>query len=375
MGVRTGLSLVVGAFVNYAILAPIMIEAGDIHPAANGSLGFKQIVFWSLWAGVAMMTMASLLVFFSKPQMIINSFAKLFIKRRDSVNVLGHIELPLSVSAIGIPIIGTAVVCLAQIFFGVPVWLSAIALILVFAFALIAINSTGLTSITPIGAMGKLTQLTFGGLAPGDIKTNLITGGICGEVASHSANLLQDIKPGYMLGAKPRQQAIGHVLGVLAGSVLSVPVFYLVFMQRTEDHTFSIDLQKYPMPSALTWKAVADILSGGIGNIEVSARWAAGFGLLAGLVLEVIRLRSRNRFPLSPLAIGLGFIIPFHTCLLMFVGGFIFWVLEKCFPQKDSKVNQTFVQNQEPISAGLIAGGALMGITVAVLEILIAPHK
>ena len=64
-----------------------------------------------------------------------------------------------------------------------------------------------------------------------------MTASITGEVASHSANLLQDIKPGYMLGAKPRQQAVGHVLGVIAGAVLSVPVFYMVFLQAQAGRT------------------------------------------------------------------------------------------------------------------------------------------
>ena len=98
------------------------------------------------------------------------------------------------------------------------------ALGLVFFFCLIAINSTGLTSITPIGAMGKLTQLTFACWSrqqAGQFETAAITG----EVASHAANLLQDIKPGYMLGAKPRQQAVGHIFGVFAGAILSVPAF------------------------------------------------------------------------------------------------------------------------------------------------------
>ena len=45
--------------------------------------------------------------------------------------------------------------------------------------------------------------------------TNLMTGVMCVEVASNASNLLMDIKPGYMLGAKPRQQAIGHVIGMV----------------------------------------------------------------------------------------------------------------------------------------------------------------
>jgi uncharacterized oligopeptide transporter (OPT) family protein len=258
-----------------------------------------------------------------------------------------------------------------------------VALALVLVFCLIAINSTALTSITPIGAMGKLTQLTFGALAPGNKEVNLMTAGITGEVASHSANLLQDIKPGYMLGAKPRQQAIGHILGIFAGAVLSIPVFYLVFLKLPPSDLVATELstpyamdEKYAMPAAITWKAVADVLAEGIHMIKPSARYAALAGILIGVTLEIWRMLTKNRFPLSAVAIGLGLIIHFHTCLSMFTGSFLFWAAEKLFSSKESRVNQTIVQNQEPICAGLIAGGALMGIAVAVADLFLpqAPH-
>jgi putative OPT family oligopeptide transporter len=377
MGIRTGGSLVLGALVNYAILAPLMIQQGDILPSAKGTIGFREITFWSLWCGVAMMTMASLVTFFAKPRIIFSAFAKLFGRTQPSSQVLSHIELPLKVSFIGIPVLGSVVVLMANAFFDVAIWHGIIAVVLVFFFCLIAINSTGLTSITPIGAMGKLTQLTFAGIAPRNKGTNLMTAGITGEVASHSANLLMDIKPGYMLGAKPRQQAIGHVLGVIAGSLLSVPIFYLVFLGLKPAQTFSttapevseVKFGEYPMPAAITWKAVADVLTEGLHSIPMSARIAALAGLILGLGLEWLRIGTRNRFPLSPVALGLGFLIPFGTCLSMFLGAFIFWLLEKRYSSPQSKVNQVIVQNQEPICAGLIAGGALMGIAVAVTEL------
>ena len=403
MGIRTGVSLLLGAAINYAILAPWMIQRGDIVPNAKGSIGFKEITFWALWCGVAMMTAASLVSFFSKPQILIAAFGKLTGRRSrranpyqsgesqnpyqspesqteapaDAPDVLAHIELPLWVSFVGVPLLGIIVAWMAKSFFGVDFWLSAVAIALVFGFCLIAINSTALTSITPIGAMGKLTQLTFGVLAPGNKTVNLATAAITGEVASHAANLLQDIKPGYMLGAKPRQQAVGHVLGIFAGAVLSLPVFYLVFLQVPPEQLFStqsnvpyaLDATKYPMPAATAWKAVADILADGLQNLRQSAQLAALAGVLIGIGLEVVRLATKNRFPLSPIGIGLGFIIPFNTCLSMFAGSFLFWIVEKLFSNKEQKVNQVIVQNQEPICAGLIAGGALMGIAVAVIEL------
>jgi uncharacterized oligopeptide transporter (OPT) family protein len=59
----------------------------------------------------------------------------------------------------------------------------------------------------------------------------------------------------------------------------------------------------------------------------------------------------------------------------MFVGSFIFWLAEKRYPSKESRMNQIVVQNQEPIAAGLIAGGALMGIAVAVAELFLPVPK
>lgn len=384
MGIRTGVSILLGATINYAILAPMMIQRGDIQPGPRG-IGFREITFWSLWCGVAMMTAASLLAFFGKPQIIWSALTKLAgavlpAKEPRTADVLAHIELPLKVSLIGVPLIGALVVFMGKEFFQIDYWLSIVALALVFFFCLIAINSTGLTSITPIGAMGKLTQLTFGALAKGNKTVNLMTAGITGEVASHAANLLQDIKPGYMLGAKPRQQAIGHILGIFAGAVLSIPVFYLVFLKLPPrdllavelSAPFSFDEEQYPMPSAIVWKAVAEVLAAGLHNIKPTAQYAALAGILIGVFLEVWRMITSNRFPLSPVAVGLGFLIPFHTCLSMFAGSFLFWLAGKGFASDESAVNQLVVQNQEPICAGLIAGGSLMGIALAIADLFLA---
>ena len=387
MGIRTGLSLVLGAIVNFAILAPIMIDCKDIVPNSKGTIGFKEITFWSLWCGVAMMTAASLLAFFGRPKVLWATFSTLasFItnprgEQEPRADLLRRIELPLSVSLVGVPVVGALVAVMAQRFFGIDYLMSLIALVLVFVFCLIAINSTALTSITPIGAMGKLTQLTFGAVAPGDKVVNLMTASITGEVASNAANLLQDIKPGYMLGAKPRQQAIGHVLGIFAGAALSVPIFYLVFLKLPPSQLLATELtvpytmdSKYAMPSATVWKAVADVLAEGIHKIPHTARYAALAGIVVGLVLEAWRLMSRNRFPLSPVAMGLGFLIPFHTCFAMFAGSFVFWVVERWHAKHPSSARQVVVENQEPICAGLIAGGALMGVVAAIADLFLSP--
>ncbi|MCC6872795.1 MAG: OPT/YSL family transporter, partial [Sandaracinaceae bacterium] len=235
-------------------------------------------------------------------------------------------------------------------------------------FTLIAVNSTGLTSITPTGALAKLTQLTYGALAPGNITTNLATAGITAEVASNASNLLMDIKPGYMLGGKPRHQAMGHVLGIFAGALAAVPVFYLVFLHHGDPSR--IVSQSYSFPGASVWKAIAEVLTQGLDRLEMGARWCAIGGAILGIVLEAIKVASKNRFWLRGVGIGLAFVISFNTSLAMFLGSFFFWVMHLAFEKKAkaSFGRRVFVDNVEVLCAGVIAGGALTGIVVIILE-------
>lgn len=371
MGIRTGVSLLVGAVLNYVLLAPLMIQAGEIEGrvGADGLVhfGFRVITTWSLWCGVSMMTVASLYAFFSKPQVLVSAFTGLFRRGQPQrgEDILRSIELPMSVFVVGIPVIGVAVVWLAHALFDVAIWQGVIAIPMIFIFTLIGVNSTALTSITPTGALGKLTQLTYGVLAPGNIKTNLATASITAEVAGNASNLLMDIKPGYMLGGKPRHQAVGHVLGIFAGALASVPIFYAVFLSRGLDHLVS---DQYPMPAAVIWRTVAELLTQGLSNLQASAQWAALGGAVVGLVLEMLRVATKGRFWLSGVGIGLAFVIPFHTCFAMFLGSFLFWLAAARWRDPERPAHRIFVQNLEPICAGVIAGGALMGIAVILVE-------
>lgn len=372
MGIRTGVSLLLGALVNYCILAPYIIQHGDIFgtvgPDGTLEFGFRAITTWALWGGVAMMTTASIFAFLSKPAQIAKAFTGIFrfSKAADGDDCLRDIELPMAVFVYGIPLVGTVVVLLAWRFFGVAPWLGALAIPLVFVFSIIAAHSTALTAITPTGALGKLTQLTYAALSP-SMTTNIVTASITGEVAGNASNLLMDIKPGYMLGGKPRHQAIGHVLGIFAGALVCVPVFYLAFLKNNPDGLISDD---FPMPAAIIWKAVAEILTRGLSELPTTALLAAIIGGVLGIVMELAKILTKGRFPLSAIGIGLAFVIPFSTCFAMFLGSFFFWVAAKVCKREDTFAYRTFVENLEPVCAGVIAGGALMGIAVAVVSVL-----
>lgn len=360
MGMRTGAWLLIGAVLNYGVLAPWLITHGIIPEAG----GFKNITKWSLWFGVALMTSASLTAFFGKPGMIAGAFRG-WRKRSapEASDILKDIELPLWVSYLGVPIIGTGVAIVTHLFFKVPLWTGFAAIPIVFLVTIIAVHSTALTSITPGGAMGKLTQLSFSFMAPGKSLTNLMAAGIAGEAMTNTANLLMDIKPGYMLGAKPRQQAVGHVMGIFAGALVAVPVWY---------HLFGGDIsrlgsQEFPMPGAVTWKAVAEVLAQGFATVHPTARRAMLIGLILGIVLELAAKASKGKLPISPMGLGLAFVMPFTNSMSMFLGCFVFFCAGKLCA-KGGTVDRVIVGNQETICAGGIAGGSITSIVFRLLS-------
>jgi len=372
MGIRAGVSLLIGAVLNYVILAPWMIELGEIKPKADGiTYGMRQITIWALWPGVAAMVVASFVSFFSKPDVITSAFRGLTGKRTGD-DVLKDIEFPLWISFVGIPIMSLVTAVMAWSFFDVPIWASLIGLPLTFILSLVAANSTALTSTTPVGATSKITQLFYGLVRPNDIKSNLATAGITAEVVSNSSNLLMDIKPGYMLGAKPRQQAIGHIIGIFSGAIASTFLFFALFTKgvdpKNPDSIANIQTEQFPMPAVVIWKGVAEVLTKGLNQLPSSIQTAVIVAAIASLIMEVLRIVSKNKLPLSPVAMGLAFVIDFRSSLCMFTGAFLFWLLGvgRTKEDKEEKEELTpdnlWVQNHEPICAGIIAGASLMGI-------------
>ena len=361
MNMRTAMSLLLGAFINYFILAPIMIKNGAIESAT-----FKSITMWSLWGGAAMMTTSSLYSFFAKPKVFIEAWNSLVggKKKAKQQDVLKDIELPLWISLAGIPVMGAITVWMGHAWFGVEWWLGLIAIPLVFVFTLIAVTSTGLTAITPGGALGKMTQITYSMLAPGNVPTNLMTAGITSEVSLNASNLLMDIKPAYMLGGKPRHQALGHVIGIFAGSFVAVPVFYLIF--NNDISKFTTDA--LPLPGAAIWKAVAEVLTKGLSTLHPTAQIAVLIGAVLGIVFEVLTKKTKGKFPISGVGMGLAFVLRFADSLAMALGAQIFLHASKKFTDKRSLGYRALVDNQETVCAGVIAGGSIIGIILILIE-------
>jgi uncharacterized oligopeptide transporter (OPT) family protein len=380
MGLAVATSCLIGMFVNFVILAPIMIQAGDIVPRIGPTgnaipINRAEIVNqWSLWWGVTMMVVGSLVSLLARPQILLSAFKGMGGKKDKGTDVLRHIEFPLWISVVGIPIASVAGAWVSHEFFGVPWLLAFISLPLIFVLSVICANSMALTSWTPTGALSKITQFSMGAIDRANPASNLIPAGMTGEIAANASNLLSDIKPGYMLGAKPRQQAVGHVIGVFAGALCCVPLFFLLFLPPDANgvrSTATIVSDQFGMPAALQWKGVAELIAKGVSALPHSAVVSMVVAAVAAVAIELAKIFTKGRFPLSAVAIGLGVVLPPEATFAMWVGAMIFWWQARKHREPGTRGHEIWKEGYESICAGLISGAALMGIGNAIINVLL----
>ena len=254
--------------------------------------------------------------------------------------------------------------CIAVLYygFGTGLVMGAVAVLLTFFLAIVACRVTGESDITPVGAMGKMTQLAFGAIAPTNIVTNLMTASVTAGAAGSSADLLTDLKSGYLLGANPRKQFIAQFLGIFTGVLVVVPAFYLIIPNASV-----LGTTKWPAPSAQVWAAVARLLAHGIHSLHPTMQMGMLVGGLIGIALPLLeKILSRLAPKLCPFVpsatgVGLAFVIPFFNSLSMFLGAFIVLIMEKTTP----KLAEKYVI---PVSSGVIAGESIIGVVIALLQ-------
>ena len=382
MGIAVATSVMLGAFINFVILAPILIDAGEIVPrilpsGATVPLSRAEIVNqWALWWGVTMMVVGSMVSLFAKPELFTGAFKSIMGKKDKSPkgsDVLRDIEVPLWVSYVGVPIFSVLGAWTTHEFFNVPWLLAFISLPLIFVLTIICTNSMALTSWTPTGSLAKITQFTMGAIDRTNPASNLIPAGMTSEIASNAANLLSDIKPGYMLGGKPRHQVIGHVIGIVAGSIAAIPLFFLLFLPPDANgvrSTATIVSEQFAMPAALQWKGVSEIIAKGLTSLPTSAIVSMIVAAVAAAAIEIARIVTKGRFPLSSVSVGLGVVLPPAASFMMWVGALLFWWMGRKNKQPGTKGHDFWVEGCEPICAGLISGAALVGIGNAIVNVL-----
>jgi putative OPT family oligopeptide transporter len=357
-GLRVCASMLLGSVTAWMVFAPVLQARGVIE----GS-GYATIVQWTLWGGVACMVSSSLLAFVLQWRTAVRAFAGLRLllgrHRAPADDPLAAIETPVA-WFVGGQLVGFGgLAWLGHTTFGMPYWETALAVLLSFALALVACRVTGETDTTPVGAMGKITQVVFGVLSPGHVNVNLMSANVTAAAAGSSADLLTDLKSGYLLGAHPRKQFLAQFAGIFVGTLVSVLGFRLLVPDASV-----LGSDQFPAPAAQTWRAVAIALSHGVRDLGGVKLWSIAVGGLIGIVLTLLPRwlpeRRRHLVP-SPAGLGLAWTFHWYYGVLFFVGALIGWGVERRRPQWAREL--TF-----PVASGWIAGESLMGVLLVMWE-------
>jgi len=357
-GLRVGLSALLGAVIAWGLLAPVALSYGWAQAGeAADAAWFGPLVEWLLWPGATLMVVAALtsvsisLVRMARQRAAATPSAAVALEGRIAPR-------PVIAGFLVVLVLSTG----AQTqYFAIPIPEAVAAVLLSYVLAVVSARVSGETGITPIGALGKITQFSFAMISPGNIIANLMSANVTGGAAGQSADMLHDLRTGQIIGATPGFQVIAQVFGVLAGSLAGAAA-YLVLIPDPQGQLLT---PEWPAPAVATWKAVAEVLMGGIGALPDAAAPAIIFAAIVALLLalsERFLPADMARFVPSGSAMGLAFVIPAWNSISLFLGATAAALVLRLFPELARR--RIIV-----IAAGLVVGESLMGVVSALSTI------
>lgn len=353
---KVGFSMLLGAIVGFGLLAPRAISRGFVEAGAPDRSWFLNVNEYLLWPGVALMVTSALTSFALMIPMLLRALKT----RRGEGEDDGDVSSATFWRAL--IAVGVLSVALQIYLFSISTYAAAIGIILTFLLAVVAGRVSGETGITPVGPMGKVTQLAFGVIAPANPTANLMAANVTGGAASQVGDMLHDLKAGRILGSRPRHQfgaqAVGVIGGALAGSAA-----YLVVLPDPKGMLFT---EQWPAPAAAQWRGVAELLSEGLAALPSGALTVAIIAGALGVVLSLLERLAPEplaRYVPSSVAVGLAMVIPAYYAVSLFIGTVTFLVIRRLVPRWTERFAVV-------VASGLIAGESLMGISVALYRIL-----
>ncbi|KAK4948909.1 OPT superfamily [Elasticomyces elasticus] len=168
----------------------------------------------------------------------------------------------------------------------ISISLTTLALLLALVLSIMGVRALGETDLNPVSGISKLTQLIFALVTPAGSKNavviNLLAGGISEAGALQAGDLLQDLKTGHLLGASPKAQFWGQLIGSAVGAVVSACVYKLY------TRVYTIPGGLFQVPTGYVWIFTARLVTGQGLPPRVPVFAAAAAGLWA--VLTAVRI-------------------------------------------------------------------------------------
>jgi uncharacterized oligopeptide transporter (OPT) family protein len=360
-GPRVCLSMVASGLLLCYWLGPAGLTAGAVHNPAHA---WREI---GVWVGAPMMIADGLLNLAFQGRTMGRALRGLVTRRGSQSHAA--VEVPATWFATGTLTATVGVLAIGHLYFGIPWHLGLLAVALTFFLSLVACRATGESDITPIGALGKVTQLVYGVLIPQNATANLMTASITANAAASSADLLTDLKSGYLLGAHPRRQFLAQFFGIFTGTVATILGFRLLVPDASVLTGTPGSPAAFAAPAAQAWLAVARVFQGGLQNLHPMARTCIWWGLGVGALLVVVEfaLPKYRKWMPSPTGLGLGFILPFFNPFSMLLGALLAWG----WSRRNSAQADHYVV---PVASGIIAGESIVSVAIALVKTLVLRH-
>ncbi|MBO7218172.1 MAG: oligopeptide transporter, OPT family [Clostridia bacterium] len=241
----------------------------------------------------------------------------------------------------------------------IPVSLLGAAIIVIFGFFFATVSSrmVGLvgSSNNPVSGMAIATLListlilkVTGMSGIEGMSSAIAIGSIICIVAAIAGDTSQDLKTGFILGATPKKQQIGELIGVVAAALAIGGTLYLL------DTAWGFGGEELAAPQATLMKLITE------GVMEGNLPWGLVFvGVFIAVVIEIIGI------PVLPFAIGVYLPVQLNACIM--VGGLVRLALDKMKKPEEEKT--AIVNDGVLFCSGMIAGEGLVGILLALLAV------
>jgi len=227
-----------------------------------------------------------------------------------------------------------------------------------FFFATVSSRMVGLigSSNNPVSGMAIATLLIATMVIKASGKTDIdgmkaaiAIGSVICIIAAIAGDTSQDLKTGYILGATPKKQQIGELIGIIASGLAIGGVLYLL------NSAWGYGSAEVPAPQATLMKMIVEGIMGG------KLPWTLVFiGVFLALGLEILRI------PVMPFAIGL--YLPIYLNATIMIGGIVRMFVDGR-KNVDAKTKEAQATDGTLYCAGMIAGEGLVGILLAILAV------
>jgi putative OPT family oligopeptide transporter len=267
-------------------------------------------------------------------------------------------DLPISVVGAGVIVLALAMAAVPAIFgslnsLSVRICAAVLVVICSFFFVTVAARIVGLVGVTSNPTSGMTIAsllatasvfLVMGWTGAAGKAAALTVGCVVAIAASIAGDTSQDLKTGFLLGATPKRQQLGELLGVLTSATFVCLTVLLL------DRAYSFGSAELPAPQATLMKLVIE------GVLEMKLPWIlVGIGACIAVAAELLRL------PSLPLAVGV--YLPVSTMATVFTGGLLRWVMERGAATEEERTRR---RDQGVLfGSGLVGGEGVLGVLLA----------